>query len=109
MFSDFGPFYGITRSYDRSVPNNLNSASGDPRNFAYRHGKKPFRLNALFFDGHSETLDDLASANPDLWLPTGSIIYKPTQKLNATDYTFWPDVANKYLPGVSATSPHIVP
>ncbi len=115
LFADFGPFYGITRSFDRCAANTP-SPTCDPRLHAYRHGTQSafrapgeYRMNVVFFDGHAATLDDLESANPDLWLPTGSVIYRPTQKLNATDYTIWPDVAARYLPDTCETHPHVVP
>jgi prepilin-type N-terminal cleavage/methylation domain-containing protein/prepilin-type processing-associated H-X9-DG protein len=80
MFTDLGPYWDVTKSNGRHFPNGL-STSTDQRIFAYRHGeRKPFqtsgayRMNAVFYDGHAETLDDLASANPKLWLPRGTVI-----------------------------------
>lgn len=116
LFSDYGAFCGITRSYDRFVANNPGSTAVDGRIFGYRHGtrdpRRPtgqYRLNAVFFDGHAETLDDMTASDPSLWMPTGSMIYRPTMTFNGTDWVFWPDVAAKYLPGVSLTHPYRVP
>ena len=30
-----------------------------------------YLMNAVFFDGHTETLNDMESARPEFWLPTG--------------------------------------
>jgi prepilin-type processing-associated H-X9-DG protein len=110
-FSDFGAFWGITKSYDRSVPNALNDAAIDARVYAYRHGQRSqrgasgaYRMNAVFFDGHVEALDDLASANPALWLPAGSVIGNPSASLNSGPVV-WPDVALRYIPA----TPYVVP
>ncbi len=65
-------------------------------------------MNVVFFDGHTETLDDMEAARPDLWLPSGSMIYRNT-RLNETDTAFWPDVWAKYLSQTSLTNPHQVP
>jgi prepilin-type N-terminal cleavage/methylation domain-containing protein/prepilin-type processing-associated H-X9-DG protein len=103
MFGDFGPFWCISKSYDRSAPNKVNSPKYDARVFAYRHGTRrmwkasgAYRMNAVFFDGHCETLDDLASADPALWLPRGSVIEDPTD----VDGGMWADVRERYLKGV---------
>lgn len=116
LFSDFGPFYGITRSYDRTVANNpARPDAFDGRVHAYRHGAQgerkksgSYRLNVVFFDGHAATLDDLESARPEYWLPTGSVIYRNTA-LNATDKVFWDDVWNTYLAGTTQARPYRVP
>jgi len=112
MFSDFGPFYGITRSYDRRAVNDPSWTGVDARPFAYRHGTSSpgrpagaYRLNAAFFDGHVESLDDMESARPEYWLPAGSMIYRNT-KLNASDSVFWPDVWQRHL---SAACPCRIP
>ncbi len=107
LFSDFGPFYGVTRSYDRYIANNgAGSDITDGREFSYRHGA--FRMNVVFFDGHTETLGDMESARPEFWLPTGSVIYRNT-KLNAQDTVFWKDVWDAYLAGTTQSRPYIVP
>jgi prepilin-type N-terminal cleavage/methylation domain-containing protein len=113
MFGDFGPFWLISKSYDRSVPNGLNNATIDARVYAYRHGTRKrfkktgeYRMNAVFYDGHAETMDDLRSADPKLWLPRGTAITDPNDK----DGGFYPDVRDKYLPaGISAKNPYYIP
>lgn len=110
-FSDFGAFWGISKSFDRSVPNKINDATVDARVFAYRHGKRTqggdfgeYRMNAVFFDGHVETLDDVASANPELWLPKGATISKPNGKLSSGPL-IWPDAVSRYI----LSAPYVVP
>ena len=117
-YSDFGPFYGLSRSFDRSAANGF-PTSTDPRIFAYRHGIRRgfqpagrFKLNVLFFDGHAQTMDDLESADPNLWLPQGTIIYDPSSTHNTGPTVrpiVWPDIAAKYLPGVTNANPYTVP
>ncbi len=93
-YSDIGPFWINTSAYDRSwnPANGTPTGTFDPRTFAYRHGgaTKNFRMNAVFFDGHGETLSELASANPALWMPHG------TQILTSAVAKVYPDVVKKY-------------
>jgi prepilin-type N-terminal cleavage/methylation domain-containing protein/prepilin-type processing-associated H-X9-DG protein len=112
MFGDFGPFWLISKSYDRSYANKIKAATIDGRIYAYRHGeRRPFkksgayRMNAVFFDGHAETLDDMASADPKLWLPRGTMIDDPDDK----DGGMYPDVRERYLKGVDKTHPYVAP
>lgn len=83
MFADQGPWSTFTRSWYRGQApgNGASMATGDARIYAYRHGVRArgaradtMRMNAVFWDGHVETLGDLQSSNPALWLPTGSRI-----------------------------------
>jgi prepilin-type N-terminal cleavage/methylation domain-containing protein/prepilin-type processing-associated H-X9-DG protein len=110
-FSDFGAFWGITKSFDRSVPNKSATGSVDARLFAFRHGNKrsggasgSYRLNLLFFDGHVEGMDDMTAANPALWLPEGTQIANPAASLNSGPVV-WPDVAARYI----STTPYVAP
>ena len=77
LFTDYGAFTSETRSYDRGVANGGTGVDG--RLYGYRHGTqeagKPlgaYKLNAVFFDGHAETLNETRAINPDLWVPSGS-------------------------------------
>lgn len=92
VFSDYGAFGPEAEGYFRTVsPNGF-----DPRIFAWRHGKKgAFRLNALFYDGHAETLDEMQSCNPSLWVPKGTSF--------ATGSKMWPDVVANYQLGFPYT------
>lgn len=112
MFTDFGPFWGISKSYSRAATNGV-ATEIDPRLFAYRHGtRKPFdatgqyRMNAVFYDGHAESLTDMESANPNYWLPSGTVITTTSKPAGpGTGPIIWPDVAAKYLPNL----PYVVP
>jgi prepilin-type processing-associated H-X9-DG protein len=53
-----------------------------------RHGSREigaslgsYRFNAVFFDGHVETLDGQTGSNPALWLPRGTTV--PASELSA--------------------------
>jgi prepilin-type processing-associated H-X9-DG protein len=78
-YTDYGAFTRHTRAYDRT---SAHDAGGiDCRAFSYRHGtrltKRPlgqYRMNAVFFDGHAETLEEIRSLDPDLWVPRGTVI-----------------------------------
>jgi prepilin-type processing-associated H-X9-DG protein len=122
MFADLGPFSGDSHAWDRScIPGNAGSPpTTDLRPLAYRHGARSgfqkdgsYLLNAVFYDGHAETLDGPDSSNPALWLPSGSMITASTgvgfpTVLGTT--AIYVDVAKRYgLLGVSATKPWIVP
>lgn len=99
-FADAAPFAGPTagsKSWDRSMaPGNGGSGSIDPRVYAFRHSNgqpgvgapaNAYKLNAVFYDGHVETLGDLEASNPHKWLPQNSTI-EPGNVL--------PDVIGRY-------------
>jgi len=95
-YSDFGPWSITTSSYDRSwAKQNSKSGNFDSRNLSFRHGGKGtnLRLNAVFYDGHADNMEELTVSNPRLWLPKGTAI-KDTSKI-------WPDVIARY--GVTTT------
>jgi prepilin-type N-terminal cleavage/methylation domain-containing protein/prepilin-type processing-associated H-X9-DG protein len=77
-YTDFGAWTMLTGSYDRY---NAGAAGKiDGRFASFRHSPSnakrdgTFKMNALFFDGHVESLDDVAAQNPSLWLPRGTKI-----------------------------------
>ncbi len=102
IYTDWGAFTRNTRAYDRTV---ANGGSGiDGRLISYRHGTRknalPFgnyRINAAFFDGHAETLDEGRATDPDLWLPSGTVIPDNSK--------IWPDVTSIH----QMTYPYTVP
>jgi prepilin-type N-terminal cleavage/methylation domain-containing protein/prepilin-type processing-associated H-X9-DG protein len=74
--SDFGPWDAFSRSYHWDGKGNA-----DGRVASMRHGKRQdgasfqnFRFNAVFFDGHVETLKGLDGADPRMWAPKGTTI-----------------------------------
>ncbi|HSV15804.1 MAG TPA: prepilin-type N-terminal cleavage/methylation domain-containing protein [Tepidisphaeraceae bacterium] len=92
-FSDYGAWTKSTSAFDRSFAEGVNVL--DSRVFAYRHGTpganlRPgaYKLNAVFYDGHAETLDEMQSCDPKYWAPTGSSLTDGTR--------MWPDVVAKY-------------
>jgi prepilin-type N-terminal cleavage/methylation domain-containing protein/prepilin-type processing-associated H-X9-DG protein len=90
-YSDFGPWSIATSSFDRSwAKGNTKAGPNDQRKLVYRHGGKTanFRMNVLYYDGHAESLDEIASANPKLWLPKGSTMPDVSK--------VWPDVLQRY-------------
>jgi prepilin-type N-terminal cleavage/methylation domain-containing protein/prepilin-type processing-associated H-X9-DG protein len=115
-YADWGAFGGWTHSaYRTAVAGNAtHPAAIDTRVWAYRHGTLgafkaagQYRMNVVFFDGHGESLDDLASSNPSLWLPRGSTIYPLagcSGSAVAGTKTVWSDAVNKFCPGASSTS-----
>jgi prepilin-type N-terminal cleavage/methylation domain-containing protein len=91
-FTDLGAYSSVTSAYDRSAFPNAKpgGATGyDPRPAAFRHGTlKQLRLNAVFYDGHAESMDELTACDPARWLPS---------KCKIQDHTkLWTDVQNKY-------------
>ena len=82
-WADWGCYARYSRSWDRGLApgnGNLNGGATDARLYGFRHGRQTpgaaggYRLNAVFFDGHSETLDEKAACDPSLWTPSGTII-----------------------------------
>ena len=90
-YSDFGPW-----SIDQLVrppswaKGNTKVGNNDGRKLSFRHGGKAanFRMNVLYYDGHAESLDELAAANPRLWLPKGTRMPDVSK--------VWPDVLQRY-------------
>ena len=93
-YADQGAADQFSRAWCRStVPGNRKTAGSDARVYWARHTgsrvKKngsggSFRYNIGFFDGHVETLDDLAGSNPKFWFPKGTVIPDAKGEL-------WPD------------------
>jgi prepilin-type N-terminal cleavage/methylation domain-containing protein/prepilin-type processing-associated H-X9-DG protein len=81
-WSDWGPYTKYSTALDRGLApgnSNLNGGTVDARLYGYRHGTQGsggngHKLNAVFFDGHVETLDEQASCDPSLWTPSGTIV-----------------------------------
>lgn len=78
-YSDWGAWTNATSAYDRSAVNGGNMMDG--RVFSFRHGDtRPgmrygsYRLNAVFYDGHAENLNEVEATHPRLWLPRGTVI-----------------------------------
>lgn len=70
-YSDYGPWSAFSRAFLRK----------DPMVFAMRHGSRipgqslsMYRFNAVFFDGHVESLDAGTGMNPQLWIPKSSML-----------------------------------
>ena len=114
-FADQGP--GVfSNAWNRSAAKGNSNSGGtnkDARFFWARHsgvnavrfGKGgTFRFNVAFFDGHVETLDDLAGADPKLWHPKGSTLFP----VNTTQLDN--DQMARYFPGGSPPPPgYVVP
>jgi prepilin-type N-terminal cleavage/methylation domain-containing protein len=100
-FSDYGAFFGNTKSWCRNFANGTGIRDG--RLFAFRHGAiksgartGAYRINAVFYDGHAETMDDLEASNPALWLPTGSVLDNPVSSAIGGRPTIYPDTRAKF-------------
>ncbi|MEA2735619.1 MAG: hypothetical protein QOE14_2070 [Humisphaera sp.] len=104
-FADQGP--GIfSNAWNRSAAKgnaNASPTAKDTRFFWARHSSSQvsrgskggtFRFNVGFFDGHVETMDDLAGADPRMWHPKGSVLLVNSAQLDN-------DVMTKYFPGGS--------
>jgi prepilin-type N-terminal cleavage/methylation domain-containing protein len=104
-FTDLGPWSVMSGAYDRSrnpanssafsTPSSM--ANVDPRLLAYRHGgtrNGTFRMNAVFYDGHGESMSEIESANPSLWVPRNTVL---TASPPAKAYAY-PDTVQQYDP-----------
>jgi prepilin-type N-terminal cleavage/methylation domain-containing protein/prepilin-type processing-associated H-X9-DG protein len=87
--ADVGPYSTFTRSWARDMAPGNGAACdqtgfAEARQYAYRHSDAinpgcgaradAFKGNFGFFDGHVETLGDLQSANPYMWMPRGTLL-----------------------------------
>lgn len=81
MYADQGAWSTFSRAWYRGQAPGNGAAGQDARIFIYRHGKRQpkspvdsMKLNAVFWDGHVETMGDLQSSDPSLWMPSGTRI-----------------------------------
>jgi len=87
QYSDWGADSGFTRAQSREkapnaiVPGYPDTSTADERVLWARHGSQTaggpadsFKFNAVFYDGHVETLGDREGANPVFWVPVGTVI-----------------------------------
>jgi prepilin-type N-terminal cleavage/methylation domain-containing protein/prepilin-type processing-associated H-X9-DG protein len=104
MYSDFPACWNDNDSWDRShAPGNGNTAGPDPRPLFMRHGGSngtaygAYRTNALFFDGHVDTMNEMDFVNPALWMPTGSTWGVPGYQGAGTGSASWESTAGLHL------------
>jgi prepilin-type processing-associated H-X9-DG protein len=79
-YADYGPASRYSRAFGTTLtPINVGHK---PTCYTMRHGVRKvgaplgsYRMNVVFFDGHAETLDAKAAANPVLWFPKGTTIF----------------------------------
>lgn len=104
-FADTGAYSTFTQSWFRARAYAPTTSGVDARVYAYRHstseplpGAKAdaFKGNFAFYDGHVESLGDLQSSNPYLWLPKGFT-------LTSSSTALWPDTAAAF--GLSGDIP----
>jgi prepilin-type N-terminal cleavage/methylation domain-containing protein/prepilin-type processing-associated H-X9-DG protein len=95
-YADQGAFTQFSNSWDRALAPGNGGNGFDARLYAFRHGittqkgaADAYKLNAGFFDGHVETLGDLAASNPEYWVPRGTSV-------NYSGGQMFPDVYKKY-------------
>lgn len=106
-FADVGAYNAFSRAWDRTKCFAPGGAGVDARVYGFRHGTlvkggkaDTYRFNVGFYDGHVETLGDLAGGNPRYWAPRGTLFPTITNEV-------WSDVAAKYLNGIG--SMYVVP
>jgi prepilin-type N-terminal cleavage/methylation domain-containing protein/prepilin-type processing-associated H-X9-DG protein len=125
-FADLGVWDGDSHAWDRTAePINMQKSSYRPpvdvRPLAYRHGSTQqfgqegaYLLNAVFFDGHAETLSDITASDPSLWLPTGTTI--TGADLNdgflqsaTSEPLVWYDIQQRFGLAAGMTNPYVAP
>ena len=101
-FCDVGPYSLFSRSWTPEAAGGLFNSDVyvDPRSFSYRHGAKDsfrplgnYKMNVGFFDTHVETMTDLTSADPHMWMPKGFRILKDNLEGDVAQF-----VTDKYFP-----------
>jgi prepilin-type N-terminal cleavage/methylation domain-containing protein/prepilin-type processing-associated H-X9-DG protein len=103
-FADQGAWSTFTRAWYRGQALGNGASGADARLFAFRHGSlKPgarggdFRMNAAFWDGHVEALNDLEASNPSLWMPNGTRIQAGRGNQQ------FPDTYDRFMSGQTGT------
>ena len=93
-YADWGADSLYTRAQSRQDAPGNGNAPFPLRGFWARHGPlkhsilaNQYKFNAVFYDGHVETLGDLEGANPVFWMPKGTLV---------SQAEFWPDVYTTY-------------
>jgi prepilin-type N-terminal cleavage/methylation domain-containing protein/prepilin-type processing-associated H-X9-DG protein len=79
QYADYGPWSDFSRSYLHDPAKGIK-----PICYAMRHGIRTvsaspsivgkYKFNAVFFDGHAETLDGKTGMNPKFWFPKGATV-----------------------------------
>ena len=101
-YTDWGGWtITMTGSYDQwhaSTAGNVDGRLASFRHGVTKNGGKAgsYKMNAVFYDGHCETIDDVAATNPAYWLPRGSSF------ANGVDTKIDPAVVTRW--GINATS-----
>jgi prepilin-type N-terminal cleavage/methylation domain-containing protein/prepilin-type processing-associated H-X9-DG protein len=120
IFSDLGAYEGDSHAWDRScVPGNATSPPKiDVRPTSFRHGTTgsfqndgSYLINAVFFDGHAETMASPDFSNPALWLPAGTLITDVTDPSGNSNNTgvVQKDVVTRYGLQNVASHPWVSP
>jgi len=106
MYADQGAWSSFTRAWYRGQAPGNGATGQDARIFAYRHGlRKPgsradsMKMQAVFWDGHVELLGDLQSADPKLWMPSGTQV----QAARSATAGICPDAYDRYWGGRTGT------
>jgi prepilin-type processing-associated H-X9-DG protein len=109
-FTDYGPFWGFSRSWDRQVYLGL-APGADGRVLSFRHGSTKsgqkagvYRMNMVFYDGHAETMAEMDACNPELWMPKGSTMANTSAAASGVPYIA-SDVKAHYNLPTSWTAP----
>jgi prepilin-type N-terminal cleavage/methylation domain-containing protein/prepilin-type processing-associated H-X9-DG protein len=104
-FADQGAWSTFTRAWYRGQAQGNGASGSDARIYSFRHGSLrsgarggEFRMNAAFWDGHVELLNDLEASNPSLWMPSGTRIQagRSTQQ--------FPDTYDLFMNGANGTT-----
>jgi prepilin-type N-terminal cleavage/methylation domain-containing protein/prepilin-type processing-associated H-X9-DG protein len=81
-FMSYGPAFAHVKSNGSPYQQSGDEPHELAKEFAYRHQDK---INAAYFDGHAETLDNKASRNVNLYFPAGSEIINASASLDPDD------------------------
>jgi prepilin-type N-terminal cleavage/methylation domain-containing protein/prepilin-type processing-associated H-X9-DG protein len=108
-FADQGAWSQFSNGWYRGLAAGNGAAGDDTRLLWGRHGGNVkgakgghFRFNVGFFDGHVETMDDLAGADPKMWFPKGS-------EIDVNNTQMFADVLTRYFGNASASTKLVVP
>jgi prepilin-type N-terminal cleavage/methylation domain-containing protein/prepilin-type processing-associated H-X9-DG protein len=92
VYADYGPYDANSRAF-LQTPVILKPIAYSMRHGVRKLGAPPgqYRFNAVFFDGHAETLNGRQGMDPKMWLPKGATVTNVTSEFTAETQGFYPE------------------
>ena len=94
VYADYGPYDLNSRAFLQEPPTILKPIAYSMRHGVRKLGAAPgtYKFNAVFFDGHAETLDGRTGMNPIMWFPKGSVVTNVATEFTPVAEGFYPEL-----------------